>query len=149
MKRLLAWLAAAFVPAAIGAAFPAPDYYRALSKPSWSPPPWLFGPAWTLLYALMGVAAWFVAARGGPGTHRALGLWGVQLGLNAAWTPIFFGLRKPGVALVEIVAMWVAIAATMLAFLRRRTLAGLLLVPYLAWVTFAAALNFAIWRRNP
>ncbi len=148
MRRLLLWLAAAFVPAAIGGAFPAPDYYRSLDKPSWSPPPWLFGPAWTLLYALMGIAAWLVAARGGPGTRRALGLWGVQLGLNAAWTPIFFGLRNPGVALVEIVAMWIAIAATTLAFLGRRTLAGVLLLPYLAWVTFAAALNFEIWRRN-
>lgn len=148
MRRLIVWLIAAFVPAAIGAAFPAPDYYARLAKPAWAPPPWLFGPAWTVLYALMGVAAWLIAKRGGPGARGALGLWGLQLGLNAAWTPIFFGLRIPGLALVEIAAMWVAIAATTIVFLGRRTLAGALLLPYLAWVTFAAALNFEIWRLN-
>lgn len=148
MRRLIVWLIAAFVPAAIGAAFPAPDYYARLAKPAWAPPPWLFGPAWTVLYALMGVAAWLIAKRGGPGARGALGLWGLQLGLNAAWTPIFFGLRIPGIALVEIAAMWVAIAATTIVFFGRRTLAGALLLPYLAWVTFAAALNFEIWRLN-
>jgi translocator protein len=148
MKRLLLWLLAAFVPAAIGAAFPAPDYYARLDKPAWSPPPWLFGPVWTVLYALIGVAAWLVHRRGGPGTRRALGLWGVQLALNAAWTPIFFGLRNPGAALVEIVVMWVAILATVVAFFARRTAVGALLLPYLAWVSFATVLNFEIWRRN-
>lgn len=148
MRRLIVWLIAAFVPAAIGAAFPAPDYYARLAKPAWAPPPWLFGPAWTVLYALMGVAAWLIAKRGGPGARGALGLWGLQLGLNAAWTPIFFGLRIPGLALVEIAAMWVAIASTTIVFFGRRTLAGALLLPYLAWVTFAAALNFEIWRLN-
>ena len=148
MKRFVVWLAAAFVPAAIGAAFPAPTYYRGLRKPAWAPPPWLFGPVWTLLYALMAVAAWMVARRGGPGARAALALWGGQLALNAAWTPIFFGLRNPGAALVEIVALWVAVAGTIGAFARRRAAAAALLVPYLAWVTFAAALNLAIWRRN-
>lgn len=148
MRRLVVWLIAAFVPAAIGAAFPAPDYYARLAKPAWAPPPWLFGPAWTLLYALMGIAAWLVAVQGGAGTRRALGMWGVQLGFNAAWTPIFFGLRIPGVALVEIAVMWVAIALTTVAFFGRRALAGALLLPYLAWVTFAAVLNFEIWRLN-
>lgn len=148
MRRLVPFLLAAFVPAAIGVAFPAPDYYARLDKPSWAPPPWLFGPVWTVLYALIGVAAWLVSRRGGPGTGRALGVWGLQLALNAAWTPIFFGLRAPGLALVEIGLMWVAIAATTFAFLRRRTAAGALMLPYLAWVTFAAALNFEIWRLN-
>jgi translocator protein len=148
MKRLIVWLAAAFVPAAIGAAFPAPDYYARLRKPSWAPPPWVFGPAWTLLYTMMGVAAWLVAKRGGPGTRPALALWGAQLALNGAWSPIFFGLRAPGAALVEIGVMWVAIAATTIAFFLRRTAAGALMLPYLAWVTFATALNLAIWRRN-
>jgi tryptophan-rich sensory protein len=148
MKRLLLWLAAAFVPAAIGAAFPAPDYYADLRKPAWAPPPWLFGPVWTALYALIGVAAWLVDRRGGAGSRRALGLWGGQLALNAAWTPIFFGLRAPGPALVEILVLWVAVAATTIAFLARRTAAGALLLPYLAWVTFATALNFEIWRLN-
>jgi tryptophan-rich sensory protein len=148
VKRLVLWLALAFIPAVIGFAFPAPDYYAQLDKPPWSPPTWLFGPVWTLLYALIGTAAWLVERRGGPGTGSALALWGVQLGLNAAWTPIFFGLRAPGPALVVIAVMWVAIAATTVVFFRRRPAAGALLVPYLAWVTFATALNFEIWRLN-
>ena len=148
MKRLVLWLVAAFVPAAIGAAFPAPEYYADLRKPPWAPPAWLFGPVWTALYALIGVAAWLVHRRGGPGTRGALGLWGGQLVLNAAWTPIFFGLRAPGIALVEIAVLWLAIAATTVAFFARRTAAGALMLPYLAWTTFAMALNFEIWRLN-
>lgn len=148
MRRLVVWLAISFVPAAVGAAFPAPEYYARLDRPPWAPPGWLFGPVWTVLYAMMGVAAWLVAKRGGAGTRPALGLFGTQLVLNAAWTPIFFGLRNPGLALVEIGVMWVAIAATVVAFLARRTAAGALLLPYLAWVSFAALLNFEIWRRN-
>lgn len=148
MRRLALWLVAAFVPAAVGIAFPAPEYYARLDKPAWAPPTWLFGPVWTALYAMIGVAAWLVAKRGGSGARPALGMWAVQLALNAAWTPIFFGLRSPGLALAEIVAMWVAIAATTMAFFARRTAAGALLLPYLAWVTFAAILNFEIWRRN-
>ena len=136
------------MPAAVGAAFPAPDYYAELRKPPWAPPPWLFGPVWTVLYALIGVAAWLVARRGGAGTRGALGLWGGQLALNAAWTPIFFGRRAPGPALVEIGVMWVAIAATTVAFFVRRTAAGVLMLPYLVWVSFAAVLNFSIWRLN-
>jgi translocator protein len=148
MKRLVLWLAAAFVPAAVGAFFPAPDYYADLRKPGWAPAPWLFGPVWTALYAMIGVAAWLVHRRGGPGTRRALGAWAGQLALNAAWTPLFFGLRAPGVALIEIAALWVAIVAAAVAFFARRTAAGALMLPYLAWVSFAAALNFEIWRLN-
>jgi tryptophan-rich sensory protein len=147
MISLLRWLGISFLPAVAGIAFPAPDYYRALRRPSWAPPPWLFGPAWTLLYALMGVAAWLVAGRGDD-SRGALRLFGLQLAFNAAWTPIFFGLRRPGVAMAEIALMWVAVAATTLAFFGRRTLAGVLFLPYLGWVTFAAALNWEIWRRN-
>lgn len=148
MKRLLLWLIAAFVPAAIGAPFPAPDYYRRLNKPAWAPPPWIFGPVWTLLYAMIGTSAWLVSRRGGSGTRTALGLWWAQLALNAAWTPIFFGARNRGLALVEILATWVVIVATTIAFFTRRTAAGLLLLPYLAWVTFASALSYAVWRDN-
>jgi tryptophan-rich sensory protein len=148
MTRLILWLAVAFIPAVIGIVFPAPDYYAQLDKPPWAPPTWLFGPVWTVLYALMGIAAWLVERRGGPGTGAALSLWWVQLALNAAWTPIFFGLRAPGPALVVIAAMWIAIAATAVVFFRRLPAAGALLVPYLAWVTFATALNFEIWRLN-
>lgn len=148
MKRLVLWLIAAFVPAAIGAPFPAPDYYRGLNKPSWAPRPSIFGPVWSVLYALIGTSAWLVARRGGSGSRTALGLWWAQLALNAAWTPIFFGARNRGLALVEILVTWVAILATTVAFFARRTAAGLLLLPYLAWVTFASALNYAIWRDN-
>jgi translocator protein len=146
MRALVGWLAAAFVPAIAGAAFPAPAYYRGLSKPSWAPPPWLFGPVWTVLYAMIGVSAWLVSRRG---TGRgAIAAWWAQLALNAAWTPIFFGLRAPGVALAEIAAMWAAIVATVVAFGRRSPLAAALLIPYLGWVSFAAVLNLEIWRRN-
>ena len=144
--KLIGWLVAAFVPAAIGAPFAGPDYYRRLVKPRWAPSPGVFGPVWTVLYTLMGLAAWLVAQR--PGSGSALRLWVAQLVLNSAWTPIFFGLRNPGLALVELLAMWSVIAATTVAFFRRRTAAGALLLPYLAWVTFAGLLNFEVWRRN-
>jgi translocator protein len=149
MRRLLTWLLAAFLPAAVGAPFPAPAYYRGLSKPAWAPPSWLFAPVWTLLYALIGTAAWLVARDPRPGARPALALWGVQLALNAAWTPIFFGLRARGLALGEIVVMWLAVIATTVAFFKRRVSAGVLLLPYLSWVTFATLLTAAIWRRNP
>jgi benzodiazapine receptor len=146
--QLLRWLVIAFVPAVIGFRFPAPGYYARLRKPSWAPPGWVFGPVWTLLYALMGVAAWLVARDGSSTSRTPLLLWIAQLGLNATWTPVFFGLRAPGLALVNIVLLWLAILATVGAFFSRRRAAGLLLLPYLTWVSFATALNYAIWRRN-
>jgi tryptophan-rich sensory protein len=148
-RSLAGWLVASFVPAAIGAPFTAQSWYRGLQKPDWSPPGSVFGPVWTVLYSLMGVSAWLVATGGrDDGRRAALAAFGSQLALNAAWTPIFFGLRRPGLALIEIGAMWVAIAVTTVLFLRQRVLAGLLLLPYLAWVSFATLLNAAIWRRN-
>ena len=146
--QLVRWLALAFVPAVIGFRFPAPGYYAGLRKPSWAPPGWVFGPVWTVLYALMGLAAWLVAGMGGSASRTPLLLWTAQLGLNATWTPVFFGLRSPRLALVNIVLLWLAIVATVSAFFSRRPVAGMLLIPYLAWVSFATALNFAIWRRN-
>ena len=122
-------------------------WYAALNKPAWNPPAWVFGPAWTLLYTLMAVAAWLVWKRNG--WRRPLQLYLVQLVLNAAWTPIFFGAHQLGWALVEIVALWIAILLTMLGFLRVNKTAGALFVPYLAWVTFATVLNLALWRLNP
>lgn len=145
---LVAFLLAAYVPAAIGVFFPAPDYYADLAKPDWAPPAWLFGPVWTSLYALIGLSAWLAWRRGGSDSRLALGIWAIQLVLNAAWTPLFFGLREPFVALVGILALWLAIVATVVTFWRVRPLAGALLLPYLAWVSFAAALNFEIWRLN-
>ena len=146
--KLLRWLAVAFIPAAIGFRFPAPGYYARLRRPDWAPPGWLFGPVWTMLYTLMGVAAWLVARKPGRVSRGPLALWGVQLALNATWTPIFFGLRAPALALANIMLLWLALVATIGAFFSRRRLAAGLLVPYLAWVTFATALNYAIWRRN-
>jgi tryptophan-rich sensory protein len=122
------------------------EWYAALNKPIWNPPPWLFGPAWTLLYTLMAIAAWMVWKRVGFG--KPLKLYFVQLSLNAAWTPIFFGAHAMGWALVEIVALWIAILLTLLNFRRVNTTAGWLFVPYLAWVTFATSLNFTLWRLN-
>jgi len=124
-------------------------WYPALDKPSWTPPDWLFGPVWTLLYMMMGVAAWLVWRGAASGRARLpLLLFALQLLLNACWSLLFFGLRSPGLALIEIVLLWLAIAATLWAFARVRAWAALLLAPYLAWVTFAAALNLEIWRLN-
>ena len=124
-------------------------WYPQIEKPVWTPPAVVFGPAWTVLYVLMGVSLWMVW-RDGAGRPRlnAMALFAVQLLLNAAWSFIFFGMRSPGWALLEIVLLWVAIAATIAAFARIRPWAAALLVPYLLWVTFAAALNLAIWRLN-
>lgn len=124
-------------------------WYPGLTKPAWNPPNAVFGPVWTLLYLMMAVAAWLVwRRRDRSAIKTALALFGLQLALNVAWSLIFFGLQRPGVALFEIVLLWLAIAATLGAFTRVSRTAGYLLVPYLAWVSFAAALNFAIWRLN-
>jgi benzodiazapine receptor len=125
-------------------------WYQTLSRPSWNPPDWVFGPVWTLLYILMGVAMWLVWRSGwdSPEGQMGLILFGVQLLFNLLWSLIFFGLRKPGWALLEIGLLWVLILATLVQFYRLRPGAGLLLVPYQLWVTFATALNAAIWWLN-
>ena len=126
-----------------------PGYYRALQKPDWTPPSWLFGPVWTVLYAMMAVALWLVWKEYGFGGARfALAVFAVQLALNAAWTPLFFGLQLPGWALVDLCLMWVAILATIVVFAQHSRLAAVMLVPYLLWVSFAGVLNFSIWRLN-
>lgn len=125
------------------------DWYRSLQKPSFTAPDWLFGPVWTALYVCMGLAAWFVwRKRLTSHVLVALGLFVLQLVLNAAWSPIFFGCRNPGLAFAEIVALWIAIVATVLSFFRISAPAGWLMVPYLAWVSFATVLNGFIWRMN-
>jgi tryptophan-rich sensory protein len=123
-------------------------WYRTLSRPDWTPPDWLFGPVWTVLYLAMAVAAWMVWRRGTPAATAALSAFAVQLALNVAWSGLFFGLRSPAAGMVDIVLLWLAIAATIGCFLRVSVPAGLIMLPYLGWVTFAAALNFAIWRMN-
>jgi tryptophan-rich sensory protein len=123
------------------------DWYPALAKPFFNPPPWVFAPAWTLLYILMAVAAWRVW-RTGPMARPALLLFGLQLALNLLWSVLFFGLRSPGLALAEVVLLWLAIAATALSFRPHDKTAAVLMLPYLAWVSFAAVLNAAIWYLN-
>ena len=146
---LAAWLALSFAAAAIGAFFLPGEWYARLQKPAWSPPNWIFGPVWTALYAMMGIAAWLVWRRGGfDGQRVALSLFLLQLLLNALWSPLFFGLRNPALAFVDIALLWLAVMGTVIAFWRANSFSGGLLVPYLAWVTFASALNFAIWRLN-
>jgi translocator protein len=146
---LLAGTGVAAVVAAVASAR-AGEFYALLAKPTWAPPAGLFGPVWTVLYVLMAVAAWLVVrARGWPGARPAIALYVLQLGLNALWTWLFFRWRLGLVALVEILALWALLLFAGLVFWRARRLAGALLLPYLAWVTYAAALTCAVWRRNP
>jgi tryptophan-rich sensory protein len=149
---LIGFLLASFAAAAIGNVFTADgvrDWYPTLAKPTWTPPGWLFGPVWTVLYICIGVAGWLVWRRAGfAGARVAMIVFGVQLALNALWSVLFFGMRQPGWAFVEIVLLWIAIAGTIIAFWRHSRPASLLLAPYLLWVTFASALNFAIWQLN-
>lgn len=120
------------------------EWYRFLVKPSFSPPNWLFGPVWTLLYLMMGMAWYLVLKKKGPSR-----LFLIHLGFNSLWSILFFGLRSPGWAFGEIIILWLLIVAVMRQFYRFNRLSGWLLVPYLLWVSFAAALNLAIWRLNP
>jgi benzodiazapine receptor len=147
---LAGWLILCFATTAPAALFPPAEWYAALNKPSWHPPSWVFGPVWTTLYAMMAVSAWLVWRQGGFARQKGpLGLFLVQLALNAAWSPLFFGLQQPGAAFVCIIALWLAIAATILVFRRVHRIAAWLLVPYIAWVSFAAVLNGVLWRLNP
>jgi tryptophan-rich sensory protein len=124
-------------------------WYRSLAKPTWNPPDSVFGPVWTTLFVMMAIAAWLVWKPAGvKAAATPLALFASQLVLNVAWSWIFFGMHQPGWAFVEIVALWMAIVATTVAFFRRSKVAGCLLVPYLAWVSFAAVLNFTIWMLN-
>jgi benzodiazapine receptor len=140
------WLVLCFGAAAVGARFTPGAWYAGLRKPRWTPPDRLFAPVWTVLYAMMAVAAWLVWRE--TGLSREIALFAVQLALNALWSWLFFGLHRPGAALADIGALWLAILLTHLAFEHVRPLAGWLLIPYLAWVSFAAALNAALWRLN-
>lgn len=149
---LIGWLLATFAAAAIGAAasVQAATFYGRLAQPAWAPPSWLFGPVWSLLYLLMGIAAWLVWREGGfARQRRVLVLFVCQLVLNALWSWLFFGWHRGGLAFADIVVLWLLIAATLAGFWRVRQLAGALLVPYLGWVSFALALNYAVWQLNP
>jgi len=159
---LLGYLVAVSTVAIVTSEMTAPaisTWYSGLAKPNFNPPNWVFGPAWTLLYTMMAVAAWRVHVRthvgeltgriaGGPSNRTALTWWWLQLALNAAWSVIFFRMHAIGWALADIVVLLLAIAMTTYLFWRVSGLAGALLMPYLAWVAFATALNFQIWRLN-
>jgi tryptophan-rich sensory protein len=126
------------------------EWYPTLNKPAWNPPAWIFAPVWTTLYVMMAVAAWLVwkEASRGSGVRLALVLFFVQLALNCLWSLLFFGARSPGWALVDIFALLAALAATTWVFFNQSRLAGALMLPYLAWVSFATVLNFTIWQLN-
>jgi benzodiazapine receptor len=147
---LACWLTVTFTVAAIGSLFQPGEWYDSLVKPILTPPGWVFGPVWTLLYAMMGTAAWLVwRTLGVSDALVPLSLFLGQLALNALWSYLFFGLQRPDLAFLDIVALWLGILATLVAFWRVYSLAGLLLLPYLLWVSFATYLNFQFWRLNP
>ena len=149
---LVAWLALTFIAAAVGAmaSIDAAAFYGQLAKPSWAPPPGVFGPVWSALYLLMGVAAWLVwRERPAHTADGALGLYIVQLTANALWSWLFFKWHQGALAFGEVLLLLALVAATTAAFWRIRPLAGVLLLPYLAWVGVASALTWAVWQRNP
>jgi tryptophan-rich sensory protein len=149
---LVVLIALCFAASGVGGAVTYPQiesWYATLAKPSWNPPNWVFGPVWSALYLSMAVAAWLVWRQGGfARAMLPLALFGVQLVLNVLWSCLFFGLQNPGLAFVGVMLLWAGIAATMVTFWQRSVVAGILFVPYLAWVTFASVLNFTIWRLN-
>ena len=149
---LAGWLIVSFIAAAIGgaASVQAGPFYAQLVHPDWAPPGSVFGPVWTVLYVLMGIAAWLIwRIAGFRAARAALTLFLVQLALNALWSWLFFGWHRGALAFADVLVLWAFIAATLIAFSRIRPLAGALLVPYLLWVTFASALTYAVWQRNP
>ena len=149
---LVGWLVLSFAASAVGAvaSIQAESFYAQLAQPVWAPPPWVFGPVWTVLYALMGIAAWLVWRSGGFRANRqALVLFLLQLAFNAVWSWLFFAWHLGVLSLADILVLWILIVATLVSFWRVRPLAGALLIPYLLWVSFAAALNYSLWQLNP
>ena len=143
LDRSVSGVGGAFTASSVG------SWYQTLQKPPFNPPDWVFAPVWTTLYIFMAIAAWLVWKPAGfKAAETPLSLFFVQLMLNVAWSWIFFGTHQPGWAFAEILVLWLAIVATTVAFFRCSKIAGWLLVPYLAWVIFAGALNFTIWRMN-
>ena len=148
---LAGWLLVVFCAAAAGgiATAGAGGFYRELVRPDWAPPGWVFAPVWSALYAMMGVSAWLVWRARGLHAGTALLLFTAQLAANVLWTWLFFAWRQGGAAFAEIVILWALILTTIMVFRRISAIAALLLAPYLAWVTFALALNLSLWRLNP
>ena len=145
----LAALALTFGAAYVGSRFPVDEWYASLTKPPWNPPNWLFGPVWSILYLLMAISVWLVWKKEGiSGAILPLSVFLIQLILNATWSWLFFGLNEPVLAFVEILGLWVAILVNIVLFWRISSISGILLLPYLAWVSFAAFLNYTLWRLN-
>ena len=149
---LIGWQLISFAGAAMGAvaSVQAATFYQQLATPSWAPLASVFGPVWAVLYALMAIAAWLVWRDGGWRRQRGvLGLFVIQLALNALWSWLFFAWHRGALAFADIALLWLLIVASVIGFWRVRPLAGALLLPYLLWVSFASALNFAVWQLNP
>jgi translocator protein len=147
---LAVWILVSLLPGFAGSRFQPGDWYDSLIKPSFNPPAWVFAPVWTALYVLMGVAAWLVWKESGfAGARAALVLFLVQLVLNGLWSYLFFGLHSPFAAFLEIVVLWALILLTTVLFWRVRPLAGIMMLPYIAWVSFASVLNYSLWQLNP
>ena len=147
---LLGFVVACVLVASSGAVFRPGAWYESLRKPWWRPPNWLFAPAWTALYIMIAISGWLVWRKAGfAGAAAPLAVYGVQLLLNAAWSGFFFGLRRMDLALVDVSLLWLSILALILLFAPIDATAAWLLVPYLAWVSFAAFLNLTMLRLNP
>jgi tryptophan-rich sensory protein len=149
MLLFLVFLLATACAAATGWLFPTGSWYQGLRKPSWTPPNWAFPVAWTILYVLMALAGARVASIGGPGANWALAFWALQIAANTLWTPSVFGANRLRFGLGVMAVLWLAVLATLIASWRVSTLAGVALLPYLAWVSVAAALNWELIRLNP
>jgi tryptophan-rich sensory protein len=149
---LFLWLLASYATAVVGAvaSSDAPSFYQQLQRPDWAPPAWLFGPVWTTLYTLMGISAWLVwRERGFRAARTALTVFLLQLGVNALWSWLFFVWHLGAASFAEILLLGVLILLNVLLFWRVRLLAGMLLLPYLLWVSFAAVLTYTVWQQNP
>ncbi|MEO7102321.1 MAG: TspO/MBR family protein [Gemmatimonadaceae bacterium] len=153
IKGFAGWLIVTFIAAGAGAiaSVDSPSFYQQLARPAWAPPSWLFGPVWTALYLLMAIAAWMVwrQAGGFAEARIPLSLFIAQLTLNGLWTWLFFAWKQGALAVADIAILWILVVATIIGFWRIRPSAGVLMLPYIAWVSFAGALSLAVWRLNP
>jgi translocator protein len=146
---VIGWLGLTFGAAWLGSRFLPDQWYQNLSKPTWNPPNSIFAPVWTILYLLMALAAWWIwRSYGLQASLFPLTMFVLQLLLNAAWSWLFFGRHRPDLAFLDIIGLWLALLITLLSFWRLAALAGILLIPYLAWVSFAAILNWTVWQMN-
>jgi tryptophan-rich sensory protein len=149
VASLAVFIAIVTAVALTGALFRPGPWYEALTKPEWTPPNWLFAPAWTVLYIMIAVAGWLAWRRAGGRVDPAVSMWALQLIFNAAWSWLFFGRHSMFVALIDIVAMLLCILAFIVINMTTNRWAAWLFVPYALWVSYAAALNLALWRLNP